>query len=142
MSLAEESKAPRYVKKRFIDTDRLHERRIGFEDGEEFLRTFANSLAVDRSDDRLWTKSLRHRHRLSRSAAEYARFVRCCRHHAALTVAADQHRLAADGGFIELGDGCEERIEIGVKNRSQQAHRSLNHCSFGYFFKRNDKQWF
>src|SRR5581483_6807652 len=78
-----------------------------------------------RHDDRVRADALGDGHRLGAVTAEDARLIRRGGDNAARAVVADQHRLAAQAGVVELLDRREEGVHVHVKDRSRQSHGGI-----------------
>ncbi len=119
---AEARRAAGGVEKRFVERERLHQRRHVTKDRHHLSRHLDVALEVRRHPDRAGTEAERAAHRHGGACPEHARLVRRRRDDAAiLGAAADEHGLAAQLRVVELLDGREEGVEIGVQNRAGHA---------------------
>ena len=118
-----------HVQERLVERERLDERRVAFEDGEHLLAGLGVGREARRHHDRLGRQPQRPRHRHGAPDAEGAHLVARGQHHAALRVAADDDRPAAQLGPVALLDGRVEGVHVHVEDGAHAALAPRRHAT-------------
>ena len=119
--LAGERLASRHVDERLVDAQGFDEGREGAEGAHHDTRDGAVPLETGREHDRVRAAAARRRHRHRAPHSVRPRLVARGGDHAARSGAADEQRLAAKLRVVELFDGREERVHVGVEDDARPA---------------------
>ena len=111
----------RDVQEGFVDGERLDERRVTREDGEDLGGDGAVERVVSLHEDAVGAAAARRFHGHCRVHAALARFIGGGRDDAARRKPADDDGLSSVFGMLALLDGGEEGIHIDVKDRALHA---------------------
>src|SRR6266851_6776584 len=111
---AEQASGPGQIEKSLVQRERFHDRAKALEHFAYRPRDFAITRHPAVHEDGLGTELMRLRRRHRGMHSELARLVRGRRDDAAPRASADDYRLSAQFGIVELLDRRVERVHIGM----------------------------
>ncbi|CDE47760.1 unknown [Sutterella sp. CAG:351] len=112
------NRALRDIQKRFIDRNRLHQRRVAAENSLDCARHFLIALHIRVDEDEIRAQRLRAVGRHSGVNAVTPGFITRGRNHAPPFSSADRYRTAPELRVVALLDRRIERVHVDVENSS------------------------